>query len=134
MKQWLNEWMKLFNNARTYKINEVAETRSLKDFLLAIDLINSEFNSVHMTDFLNTVYSTITIEQMFTLIQKFRHIIRIRKENKVSSRSHFAFFVDENSTSTFLSSSSSRSKEENKCSSFREKSIESFQCTCEEKH
>ena len=102
--------MKIFNDAKTYRIKEVTETKSLKIFLLAINSIDLKFNSIHTTDFLNTVYSTTTIEQIFTLIQKFKYIIRMKKENKSNFQSHFAFFVDKNSISTFFSSSNSRSK------------------------
>ena len=62
--------MKVFNNAKTYEINKVAGTRSLKFFLFAINSIDSEFNLIHTTDFLNTVYSTTIIEQMLILIKK----------------------------------------------------------------
>ena len=74
--------MKVFNGAKTYKINEIAETRSLRDFLLAINSIDLKFNLIYTTDLLNTVYSTTIIEQMLTLIEKFRHIIRMEKKTK----------------------------------------------------
>ena len=114
--------MKIFNDAKIYEIKEVAETRSLKDFLLAIDSIDSKFHSVHTTNLLNIVYLTTTIEQMLTLIEMFRHVIR-KKKNKASFESHFAFFVDENSNfiSSSSTSSNARSKEENKRLSLREK-------------
>ena len=112
--------MKVFNDVKTYEIKEITETRSLRIFLLAINSIDSKFNSVHTTNLLNTIYSTTTIEQMLTLIEKFRHIIRMKKENKANFKSHFAFFVDENFTSTYslFSSFNLRSKEENKRSFF----------------
>ena len=110
--------MKVFNDAKPYEINEITKTKSLKDFLLAIDLIDSKFNSVHTKDFLNTLYLITTIEQIFNLIEKFRHIIRMKKENKVSFKSHFAFFIDENSTFIFPSSFNVRLKENNNRSFF----------------
>ena len=103
--------------------------------MFAINLIDSEFNSIHTTNFLNTVYLTTIIEQILILIEKFRHIIRMKKENKANSKFQFAFFVDENSFFIFsFSSSNVRSKEKHKRSFFREKSIESSQCVSKKKH
>ena len=102
VKKWLNEWMKIFNDAKIYKIKKVAKTKSLKKILLAINSIDSKFNLVHTTDFLNIVYSTTIIEQMLTLIEMFKHIIRMKKENKASFKFYFAFFVDENFTFIFF--------------------------------
>ena len=103
--------------------------------MLAINSIDSEFNSVHTTDFLNAVYSTTIIERMLNMIEKFKHIIRMKKKNQANFRFHFVLFVDKNSTFiSFSSFSNVRSKEENKRSFFRKKSIGSFQCVCEKKH
>ena len=128
--------MKVIYDAKTYKIDEITKTKSLKKNLFAINSIDLKSNSVYTTDFLNIVYSTTIIEQILNLIEKFRHVIRIKKENKASFKFHFAFFVDENFIFIFISSSFSnaRSKEKNKRLSFRKKSIELFQCVYEKKY
>ena len=130
--------MKVFNNAKIYDLDEIAENRSLKDFLLVVKSIDSEFNSIHTINLLETTHVSTTMKHMHDLIEKFRHTIRIFERSKASFKSHFAFSLDDNSTSTSASTSSSssnvRSKDEDNRSSFRRKSVESSQCVCEEKH
>ena len=127
----------MFNDAKIYNFDEIAENKSLKNFFLVVKSIDSKFNSIHTINFLKTTHISTTIKQMHDLIEKFRHTIRMFKESKASFKSHFAFFSNNNSTSTSastFSSSNVRSKDENNRSSFREKLIESLQCVCEEKH
>ena len=127
----------MFNDAKIYDFDEIAENKSLRDFLLVVKSIDSEFNSIHTINLLKTAYVSTTMKQMHDLIEKFRHTIRMFEKCKANFKSHFAFFLDDNSTFTSASTSSSlnvRSKDEDNRSSFREKSVESSQCVCEEKH
>ena len=125
-------------NKNIQQCKDLENKRSNRNKIVKIFLACDRFNRFRTQfstydRFLNTVYSTNIIEQMFTLIEKFRHIIRMKKENNANFRFHFAFFVDENSTFSFFSSNV-RWKEENKRLFFREKSIELSHCVCEEKH
>ena len=127
--------MKMFNDAKIYDLNEIAENRSLRDFLLIVKSIDSKFNSIHTINLLRTAHVSTTMKQMHDLIEKFRHTIRMFEKNKASFKSHFAFSLDDNSTSASTSSSFNvKSKDENNRSSFRRKSVESSQCVCEKKH
>ena len=135
VKRWLNEWMKMFNNAKIYDFDEVAENKSLRDFLLVVKSIDSKFNSIHTINFLKTIHVSTTMKQMHDLIEKFKHTIRMFEKSKASFKSHFAFFFDDNSISAFIFSFFNvKFKNENNRSSFRRKSVESFQCVCEKKH
>ena len=135
VEKWLNEWMKVFSDAKIYDLDEIAENKSLRDFLLVVKSIDSEFNSIHTINFLKTAHVSTTMKQMHNLIEKFRHTIRMFEKSKANFKSHFAFSLDGNSTSAFtLSSSNVKSKDENNRSSFRRKLVESSQCVCEEKH
>ena len=125
----------MFSDAKIYDLDEIAENRSLKDFLLVVKSINSEFNSIHTINLLKTAHVSTTMKQMHDLIEKFRHTIRMFEKSKTSFKSHFAFSLDDNSISASTSSFFNvRSKDENNRSFFRRKLIESFQCVCEEKH
>ena len=127
--------MKVFNDAKIYDLDEIAENKSLRDFLLVVKSIDSKFNSIHTINLLKTVHVSTTMKQMHDLIEKFRHTIRMFEKSKASFKSHFAFFLDDNFISAFISFFSNvKSKDENNRSSFRKKSIESSQCVCEEKH
>ena len=127
--------MKVFNDAKIYDFDEIAENRSLRDFLLVVKSIDSEFNSIHTINLLRTVHVSTTMKQMHDLIEKFRHTIRMFEKDKANFKSHFAFFLDDNSISVSTSSSSNvKSKDEDNRSSFRRKSVESSQCVCGEKH
>ena len=93
VKQWLNEWMKMFNDAKIYDFDEIAENKSLRDFLLVVKSIDSEFNSIHKINFFKTTYVSTTIKQTHDLIEKFKHTICMSKKSKANFKSHFAFFL-----------------------------------------
>ena len=129
--------MKVFSDAKIYDLDEIVENKSLRDFLLVVKSIDLKFNSIHTINFLKTAHVSTTMKQMHDLIEKFRHTIRMFERSKVSFKSHFAFFFDDNFISTSASTSSSSNmkfKNENNRSSFRRKSVESSQCVCGEKH
>ena len=127
--------MKMFSDAKIYDFDEIAENRSLKDFLLVVKSIDSEFNSIHTINFLKTIHVSTTMKQMHDLIEKFKHTIRMFEKNKANFKSHFAFFLNDNSTFVSISSSFNvKFKNENNRFSFRRKSVESSQYVCEKKH
>ena len=135
VKRWLNEWMKMFSDAKIYDFDEVAENRSLKDFLLIVKSIDLEFNSIHTINLLKTSHVSTTMKQMHDLIEKFRHTIRMFEKSKASFKSHFAFSLDDNSIFAFIFSFSNvKFKNDDNRSSFRKKSVESSQCVCKKKH
>ena len=127
--------MKVFSDAKIYDLDEIAENKSLRDFLLVVKSIDSEFNSIHTINLLETAHVSTTMKQMHDLIEKFRHTIRMFERSKASFKSHFAFFFNDNSISVSISFSFNvRSKDDDNRSFFRRKSVESSQCVCEKKH
>ena len=125
----------MLNDAKIYDLDEIAENRSLRDFLFVVKSIDSGFNSIHTINFLKTVHVSTTMKQMHDLIEKFKHTIDMFEKSKANFKSHFAFFLDDNSTSAFtFSSFNVKFKNEDNRSFFRNKSVESSQCVCEKKH
>ena len=57
----------MFNNAKIYDLDEIAENKSLKDFLLVVKSIDSEFNSIHTINLLKTTHVSIAINVKVTL-------------------------------------------------------------------
>ena len=125
----------MFNDVKLYDFDEIAENKSLRNFLLIVKSIDSEFNSIHTINLLKTAHVSTTMKQMHDLIEKFRHTIRMFEESKANFKSHFAFSFDDNSIyASIFSSFNVKFKDENNRSFFREKSVESSQCVCEKKH
>ena len=118
--KWLDEWIRCFDLAKEYRIAEIInEKRSVRDFLLAVDDLDSTFSGSKM-DLLDN--ATMNIH---TIIEEFRNRIRLRKTKKSAPASHSAFPVAETKES---------SKDSNKRPSFRGKSIEPAKCICGKKH
>ena len=73
----------MFSDAKIYDLDEIAENRSLRDFLLIVKSIDSKFNSIHTINLLRTAHVSTTMKQMHDLVEKFRHTIRMSGGSKV---------------------------------------------------
>ena len=129
--KWLNEWIRCFDLAKEYRVAEIIdEKRFVRDFLFAVDDIDSTFSESKMS-FLNKIFMNIN-----TVIEDFKNRMRLKKTKKSSSASHSAFAIYDSKESNKDSNDDSKKNcsKKNKKIFFRRKNIESVECICVKKH
>lgn len=101
--KWLDSWNQTYLMAQQEEMPEVSGTRSIRDFLLAIEEKDPHFSAVYTLS-----YNRGELADMFEVVEAFRQSYRLKTIQKAfsSGKSHSAFLTDKSSAEKTSSSPS----------------------------
>src|SRR4051812_33326379 len=109
LDKWLQQWEKVYTDAKKLELPEVQDDRPLYDFLLAIKFLEPNFAGIHEVLITQKSKESTALPTLFDLIEDFRNHRRLAQaaSSAKPSPSHSAF-------ATFQGDSDN-SKKERKC-------------------
>jgi hypothetical protein len=94
-ERWLQQWEKIYTNAKLLQLPEVYEERPLYDFLTAIKDVAPSFAGIQEVLIGEKVKKDETLPMLFDIIEDYRNHLRLNRATTKSS-SHTAFTTFQN--------------------------------------